>query len=1002
MTCIVSQLRQALIPAMLLVIGSSAAFADLSPTFERKEDSLVIRAGGPALRVSLRSPVFSVDEETIADAAPQGTTGSVTGGQTLTVSYAPVRLRGSAALEVKVFLRWSPGESVLRKWATVRLVGPHEPRVLKEVVLEQVQPRGQKVWTHGGRSPGTQGRILLDDLQSHPVFMPGLFLGVEYPVASTRYKEAKIVVAHRPGRRMQPGVWYDTRAAVYGFTPIGEEVRSFQRYIAAHRPKPGGFHVNYNSWWTSPVPYTEKDIVGLMNVFEERLYKAHGVSFDTFCIDMGWSDAKSIWQIDPKHFPAEFAPLRDAARKMQSNLGLWISPSGCYPSAMDDGWAKAQGFETCAQGPTGPRLLCLGGKRYAQRLKARLADMVGRYGIGHLKFDGYHTECGEVDHGHEPGACSAEAIAEGLIGAAEGARAANPHVWIETTCMGYNPSPWWLFYANSVIGTFGDDAPLGRVPSPVYRESATTARDFFNLQGAELLPVPVCAQEVLGIIHQTPDAFLNDAVTVVMRGHMFLPLYVNPKFMDDSRWSALAELLRWARKNAEALGETVPLLPASWRKGSMPCFSDQGTMPREPYGYAHVAGRCGLVALRNPWIAPQTYSLKLDAGLGFSPAAADLTAVSLYPEPRLYGEKLKFGDTLVVPLAPYETVVLSLGRLNGSKDLGAAGKLPRVSPAQSALEVLACRPTVQRVTFQGSQAPLGPNWTCRLGDVRSAVRFALDAKVRLAAPQAELLVLCEGAKPPAAPVGRLSIDHRDVEFQTTSSASGWSATGLPAHEHWTFLQAPLVAGEHEISLDQFAGGDCTKISAWVWATKRGGGAGAWPNSLPQPEVLSLGGAALLAPTQCASLPQKAVVMQPPVDRIDGVFLDALAPVSVKQGWGMLQKNRSVWEKPMVINGRQFLRGLGTHAPSRIVFALEGKYRRFQTWAGADGNTYPTVTFEVWVDGVKRWHSGLMTRDTAAAWIDLDVSVAKRLELIVGDAGDFMGDHADWAEARLLR
>jgi hypothetical protein len=133
-----------------------------------------------------------------------------------------------------------------------------------------------------------------------------------------------------------------------------------------------------------------------------------------------------------------------------------------------------------------------------------------------------------------------------------------------------------------------------------------------------------------------------------------------------------------------------------------------------------------------------------------------------------------------------------------------------------------------------------------------------------------------------------------------------------------------------------------------------------------------------------------------------VFLDALAPVSVKQGWGTLQKNRSVWEKPMVINGRQFIRGLGTHAPSRIVFALEGKYRRFQTWAGADGHTYPTVTFEVWVDGVKRWHSGLMTRDTAAAWIDIDVSAAKRLELVVGDAGDFMGDHADWAEARLLR
>ncbi len=441
---------QVLIVAVVSALTSSGAFAGPSLSVERKEDSLVIHADGQTLRLSLRSPVFSVDEETTADAAPQGITGSVTGGQSLSVSYAPIRLRGSAALEVRVFLRWSPLESVLRKWATVRLVGAQAPRVLKEVVLEQVAPQGQEVWTHGGRSRGSAKHIILDSPQSHPLFMPGLFLGVEFPVASTRYEEGKIVLAHRPGRRMQPGVWYDTRSAVFGFAPAGEEVRSFQRYVASHRPKPSGFHVNYNSWWTSPVPYAEKDILGLMNVFEEKLYKAHGVSFDTFCIDMGWSDSKSIWQIDPKRFPTGFAPIRDAARRVHSNLGLWISPSGCYPSAMDDGWAKAHGFETTSQGPTAARLLCLGGKRYAERLTARLADMVGRYGIGHLKFDGYRAECGEMDHGHEPGVLSAEAIAEGLIGAANAARG-EPRCLDRDDVHGIQPQP-----LVAVLCQFGD------------------------------------------------------------------------------------------------------------------------------------------------------------------------------------------------------------------------------------------------------------------------------------------------------------------------------------------------------------------------------------------------------------------------------------------------------------------------------------------------------------------------------------------------------------------
>jgi hypothetical protein len=35
--------------------------------------------------------------------------------------------------------------------------------------------------------------------------------------------------------------------------------------------------------------------------------------------------------------------------------------------------------------------------------------------------------------------------------------------------------------------------------------------------------------------------------------------------------------------------------------------------------------------------------------------------VSLYPENRIYAKQLKFGDTITIPLAPYETVVLAIG-----------------------------------------------------------------------------------------------------------------------------------------------------------------------------------------------------------------------------------------------------------------------------------------------------------------------------------------------------
>jgi len=65
------------------------------------------------------------------------------------------------------------------------------------------------------------------------------------------------------------------------------------------------------------------------------------------------------------------------------------------------------------------------------------------------------------------------------------------------------------------------------------------------------------------------------------------------------------------------------------------------------------------VLLRNPWIEPQTYTVKLAIDPYVAAGATRLSAVSIYPEARVYGTDLKPGDTLNVPLAPYETVVLA-------------------------------------------------------------------------------------------------------------------------------------------------------------------------------------------------------------------------------------------------------------------------------------------------------------------------------------------------------
>jgi len=56
-----------------------------------------------------------------------------------------------------------------------------------------------------------------------------------------------------------------------------------------------------------------------------------------------------------------------------------------------------------------------------------------------------------------------------------------------------------------------------------------------------------------------------------------------------------------------------------------------------------------------------------------------------------------------------------------------------------------------------------------------------------------------------------------------------------------------------------------------------------------------------------------------------------------------------------------------------------------------------------IDGLTRWQSGLMKRENAAKRVDVDVTGANTLELITTDGGNGLeADHADWADAKLLR
>jgi alpha-galactosidase len=136
-----------------------------------------------------------------------------------------------------------------------------------------------------------------------------------------------------------------------------------------------------------------------------------------------------------------------------------------------------------------------------------------------------------------------------------------------------------------------------------------------------------------------------------------------------------------------------------------------------------------------------------------------------------------------------------------------------------------------------------------------------------------------------------------------------------------------------------------------------------------------------------------------------VWLSTLDLHEVRQGWGKPQIDLSVTGKPMLIAGKKFERGLGTHATSAIWIDLAGGAERFLASVGVDDAARAqaaSVIFNVLGDGKTLWQSGVMKGGQPAKAVDVDLHGIQTLLLLVGDAGDGTdNDHANWADAKFV-
>jgi len=873
---------------------------------------------------------------------------------------------------------------------------------------------------------GVEGKCSRHGLGA-PVLLEDTFWGVESPASHNQYADGIVRLSHFPGHTVSDR--FASKTAVVGVAEPGQAARRFHRYVETLAPaKRPPLFVNYNTWWTL-MPPRETNALELIDLFKRRLYEPYGQSIDTFTVDDGWDVHDSLWAIDAKALPRGFAPLVDRLKKgMGARLGIWLSPSSGYNHAP---WLSTHGY----QANSNPWFICQSDPNYRRDIVKVVTDLARKYDVAFFKFDGFAAACEAPGHAHLGGPYAREANVDAFIELLSAVREVRPGIYLDPTC-GIWLSPWWLQYADSLWGEVSGDYPDIVVPAPIIRDSATTTRDaVFRQRCREHPDFPPAAIEHLGIIVITPEKWEDNAMIVAGRGCRLLTLYINPKMFTGGErdWAFLASLLKWARHNAATLRHTELILG--------------DPMKREPYGYAHFDGQRGIIAIRNPFIEPRTVEIKLDESSGWSRVEGRFLARIVYPRHEVVGP-CHHGGTLRLALGAYETL------------LAHVEPEPADEPVLIGARYHEERRSASDATYTVYRRPGGAVWLYSRFQMGLAKRDP-PASIGLAAKTHDAVLLhpAAGEKGVVVEPGHVTAESRDSgwELSADCAASGPPATKLtmyvlvdprggtpegvqgaarvndrpvevrvvrsppkPEQAHgphswrWYAWDVPLGKSKIKFTLSPERGGPLppSEIGCWLWVEEplvKERVTIQYRQKLPaareEPLPLPIGMEhqrhvfTLLAPRRFQLGPRWPKADQP------AVYLDEVAPDESAQDYGKLEKNRSVWEKEMIVAGKKFGRGLGAHANGRIAYDLTGgNFNTFRCQVGRDGHAGDgIVVFQVWLDDKKAFDSGPMTKATPPKPVEIDLRGAGLLELRALDGGDgISGDHANWAEAQLVR
>jgi hypothetical protein len=273
--------------------------------------------------------------------------------------------------------------------------------------------------------------------------------------------------------------------------------------------------------------------------------------------------------------------------------------------------------------------------------------MVTKYGVNQFKLDG----TGNADQVVKGSAFSSDFDA--AIHLIDDLRKLKPDLYINLTT-GTWPSPFWLFYADS-IWRGGDDTEFAGVGTDrerwiTYRDADTydeivKAGKLFPLNSLMLHGI-VFAQKAPHLSTDPGHDFANEVHSYFGTGTQLQEMYITPSLLTEADWDVLAESAKWSRANA------ATLLDSHWIGGD----------PRwlEVYGWAAWSPQKAIFTLRNPSAQAQDFTLDVSRAFELPPGAPDkFRAHSPWAndaaQPAI---DLEAGKPYVLHLAPFQVLTL--------------------------------------------------------------------------------------------------------------------------------------------------------------------------------------------------------------------------------------------------------------------------------------------------------------------------------------------------------